>query len=95
MSLNPFDQEFNVNKDQSALTFGYIDSDRYEGPIEWHPVYKKVYWSLLLDDILLNGVSLNICGVPDGPICQMTPDSGTTFMTMPTWAKVKFDEITF
>ena len=93
MSLNPW--ESGMKGDQSQLTLGYVDESKFVGEIMWHPVVKKVYWALSLDSIKLNGVVLPICGVAFGNSCLMTPDSGTTFMTMPSWAKKIFVEQTF
>ncbi len=80
MSMNPFD----TSLDQSEMVIGYIDDTRYTGDINWHPVLVQEFWSIPMDEILYNGVSLNICSPPNN--CEMTPDSGTTLMTMPTWA---------
>lgn len=67
------------------MVFGYIDEDRFEGEIDWHPVVSKEFWDLELEEIYHNGVSLNLChGATPRRNCKMTPDSGTTFLTMPT-----------
>lgn len=91
MSDNPFSE-----LDSSELTFGYIDHERYIGELEYHPVLqnnlKYDFWAIGLDEILLNGVSLNIGS--KNP-CTMTPDSGTTYMTMPSWAREIFVAATF
>lgn len=49
----------------------------------WHDVVDKLFWSLKLDDIKYNGENLNIC---KGKKCMVTPDSGTSLLTAPTWA---------
>jgi hypothetical protein len=46
-------------------------------------VIDKLFWALELDDIKLNGESLGLC---DWKSCTVTPDSGTSYSTMPTWA---------
>lgn len=69
--------------DKSELTFGSYDADKFVGDIAWHPVVDKLFWSLRLDDIKYNGQPLNIC---EGRTCMITPDSGTSLMTAPTWA---------
>lgn len=71
-------------EDQSELVFGGYDESKYIGDIVWHPVVDKLFWSLKLDDIKLNGIPLNIC--EDKSDCMITPDSGTSLMTMPSWA---------
>jgi hypothetical protein len=53
MSLN--------GKEQSELIFGGYDDTKFTGEIEWHPVVDKLFWSLSLDDVKYNGVSLNLC----------------------------------
>ena len=75
------------------MVFGYIDESRYSGELEWHPVISKEFWDIQLDEILLDGISLGICSPPNK--CTMTPDSGTTFMTMPSWALTQFIDKTF
>jgi len=80
MSMNPAEEE-------SDLTLGYYDKNHYTGKMNWHDVRDKLFFSLSLEDIKLNGESLGICNGEKK--CLMTPDSGTSAMTMPTWA---FDE---
>lgn len=77
MATNPMDQ--------SELLFGSYDTSKFIGNIEWHPVVDKLFWSLRLDDIKYNGTPLNLCeGRKNG--CMMTPDSGTSLITAPSWA---------
>lgn len=68
---------------QSELTFGGYDSSKFSGDITWHPVVNKLFWSVKLDDIKYNGVALNICKDRE---CMVTPDSGTSLLTAPSWA---------
>lgn len=67
--------------DGSEACFGYIDTSRFYGTLEWHPVLGREFWSLLVDDILVDGKSL---GLFNDQKYTMTPDTGTTYMTMPT-----------
>jgi len=69
MSMNPIEED-------SELTFGYYDENRYEGDMHWYPVHNKLFWSIKLNDVLVNGKSLGIC--KDDKECTMTPDSGTS-----------------
>lgn len=79
-------------EDKSELTFGAYDRSKFIGDIEWHPVVDQLFWSLKLDDIEYNGVPLNICeDQPNG--CMITPDSGTSLITTPTWAYEKLQKI--
>ena len=46
---------------KSKLVFGTIDSSDITGSITWFPVMDKNFWALELVDILLDGVSLDLC----------------------------------
>lgn len=77
----------------SKLVFGKIDVsdivDEDEANIIWFPVMDKNFWALELTDVLLNNSSLGLCGGGDNKNCLITPDSGTSCLTMPTWARDK------
>ena len=77
MSMNP-------QVDDSELTFGYYDEDRFMAPLVWHPVIDRLFWSLRLNDIKIGNQSLGICQGDE--VCMVTPDSGTSLSTMPKWA---------
>jgi hypothetical protein len=47
--------------EESELLFGAIDHEKYLGHLKCHQVRDKLFWSLKLDDIKLNGVSLGLC----------------------------------
>ena len=49
----------------------------------WHPVIDKLFWSLKLNDIRIGNKSLGLC---QDKTCLVTPDSGTSLTTMPSWA---------
>jgi cathepsin D len=68
----------------SELTFGYYDKSKYTGDMVWHPILHKLMFGIQLDDIKVNGKPLNIC--EQGRQCLITVDSGTSEMTMPSWA---------
>lgn len=71
----------------SELTFGYYDKSKYTGDMVWHPILHKLMFGIMLDDIKVNGVPMNLCNnPPNGLICLITVDSGTSEMTMPSWA---------
>jgi len=73
---------------QSDMTFGYYDKSKFKGEMVWHPVQYKYMFGVRLDDVLFNGVSSGICkDRPDG--CMITFDSGTSLMSMPTFATEK------
>jgi len=73
----------------SELTFGYYDKSKYTGDMVWHPILHKLMFGIALDDIKVNGVPMNICNNPNQPTCLITVDSGTSEMTMPSWAVKK------
>ena len=77
-----------TDKDQSELLFGDYDQDKFTGNISWHPVVDKLFWSMRLNDIKVNGVSLNLCNGTKK--CMITPDSGTSLITAPSWAMPSF-----
>lgn len=49
-----------AGKGEPELTFGYYDPRKFFGKIDWHPVTKKEMWTVKLDDIKVNGVSLKL-----------------------------------
>jgi hypothetical protein len=71
----------------SELTFGYYDKSKYTGDMVWHPILHKLMFGIQLDDIKVNGTALNICNDKSSSNpCLITVDSGTSEMTMPSWA---------
>ena len=74
--------------DKSELMLGDYNTDRLDSDINWHEGRGKMYWTMELDDILINGKSMQICKAsPNDPrTCRVMPDSGTSYMTMPSWA---------
>ncbi len=87
LTKNMFAFYMAMNEDeQSELVFGGYDSTKFTGDLKWHPVVNQLFWSLKLDDVKYNGVSLGLC---DRLKCLVTPDSGTSLMTAPSWAHSK------
>ena len=73
---------------QSDLTFGYYDKAKFKGDIHWSPILFQYMFGVKLDDIKFNGKSTGIChDRPQG--CLITFDSGTSLMSMPTFATDK------
>lgn len=70
----------------SDLTFGYYDKSKFKGSLDWHPVLFKYMYGVKLDDIKIGGKPLNICKSKPKR-CLITFDSGTSFMSVPTWAE--------
>jgi hypothetical protein len=54
--------------------------DSYNGEPDWHPVKDRLFWSIKLDDVLIDGESLGLCNDVD---CLFTPDTGTSLLTFP------------
>lgn len=74
-------------KFDSEMTFGYYDKSKFKGPINWHNTTYRRMFGIKLDDIIINGKPLNLCG-ENGTIrsCLITVDSGTSFLSMPSQA---------
>mmetsp|Transcript_14873 Transcript_14873/g.25334 ORF Transcript_14873/g.25334 Transcript_14873/m.25334 type:complete len:109 (+) Transcript_14873:368-694(+) len=70
---------------KSELTLGYFDDSKFKGDLKWHPIVHKYMFAIQLDDIKVNGKSLNLgCGTSHN--CTATIDSGTSHLAMPKWA---------
>ena len=80
---------FNPQQEESELTLGYYDESRFvPDSLHWHDVTHSVFFALELVDVRLGNKSLNLCG-PTSTLnkkCTITPDSGTSYMTVPDWA---------
>lgn len=77
----------NEQKLDSELTFGYYDTSKFEGEIDWFPATYRKMFGIQLDDIIINGKSMGWCG-PNGIMkhCLITVDSGTTYLSLPSFA---------
>ena len=69
---------------ESDLTFGYYDKSKFKGDISWHPIKYQYMFGVQLDDIKFNGQSSGVC--KNGKECLITFDSGTSLMSVPTFA---------
>ena len=63
--------------------------DSYNGEPDWHPVKDRLFWSIKLDDVLIDGESLGLCNDVD---CLFTPDTGTSLLTFPKVEMKAFEE---
>ena len=84
-NLFAFHMSMNPKHEDSEVMFGDWNRDKiedsYNGEPEWHQVEHRLFWSIKLDDILIDGVSLGLC---DGDTnCLFTPDTGTSLSTFP------------
>ena len=69
------------------MTFGYYDKEKFKGEMNWNDVKYKYMFGVQLDDILFNDKSTGVCkDRPSVKPCLITFDSGTSLMSMPTFA---------
>ena len=68
------------NDDDSALSFGHIEHDRFEGELAWQPISDEGYWQVKMDDFQVGGKASGICG-KDG--CQTVIDTGSSMLMAP------------
>lgn len=85
-----FHMSMNPDEEESELLLGDWDDSKYSGDLVWHNVEHKLFWSIQLDDVKVNGNSLGLCGPDSGKNCLLTPDSGTSMITFPSWAFEQF-----
>ena len=57
-----FHMSMNQAEEKSELMLGGWDDSKYEGELKWHKVQHKLFWSIALDDVKVNGRSLGLCG---------------------------------
>ena len=81
-----FHMSMNDDEEESELLLGDWDEAKFEGELDWHEVKHQLFWSIQLDDVQIDGKSLEICGPDSGKDCLLTPDSGTSMITFPSWA---------
>lgn len=67
-------------KEQSEFILGEPSHQYYIGNINWIKVSKKQFWEVKLDDIQINGKSINLCS--NG--CNAAIDTGTSLITGPS-----------
>lgn len=72
---------------KSDLTLGYYDRAKFKGNIHWNDIKFKYMFGVKLDDILVGGKSTHLC---ESRECLITFDSGTSLMSMPSFATAEF-----
>ena len=72
------------NKSKSKLFLGGYDTKLMDGPIKYHPVVKKTWWTLKLDKVLIAGDDSGLCN--DARSCMIIMDTGSSLMATPPWA---------
>lgn len=68
----------------SDLTLGYYDKQKMTGDIAWNDVLFQYMYGVKLDDIKVKGQSTGVC---NGRECLITFDSGTSLMSVPSFAE--------
>ena len=81
LDSNSFSFFLTRDAQESMFFLGKPRPGYFEGDLDWIPVTEQYYWSLPLEDILVDGRSLGLC--PGGK-CVAVADSGTTFMSAPS-----------
>eukprot|EP00931_Biecheleriopsis_adriatica_P045223 TRINITY_DN25922_c0_g1_i2.p1 TRINITY_DN25922_c0_g1~~TRINITY_DN25922_c0_g1_i2.p1 ORF type:complete len:486 (+),score=100.93 TRINITY_DN25922_c0_g1_i2:212-1459(+) len=85
LKVNEFAFFLNTDSNRpSALLWGGVDKDLFEGPLVMFPVVKPHYWSLELVDIKIGGKSLQDQVPASSKAKYLLVDSGTTYFTAPT-----------
>lgn len=85
LKSNEFSFYLNTDSNRpSALLWGGVDKDLFEGSIVMFPVVKPHYWSLELVDFRINGKSLKAHVSPESKAKYVLVDSGTTYFTAPS-----------
>lgn len=74
----------------SDLTFGYYDKAKFKGDIHWNDIKFKYMFGVKLDDVKIKGESTGLCKNRE---CLITFDSGTSLMSMPTFATQKLSAL--
>jgi cathepsin D len=72
------------NFHKSQLFLGGWDETLMLGPIHYHPVVKKTWWTVSLDKVLLNGIDSGLCNPTID--CTIIMDTGSSLMATPPWA---------
>jgi hypothetical protein len=81
LNANIFSFWLSYDTQYSVFLLGSPPNEYYLGDLQWVDVKSQYYWSVDLDDILVNGKSIGLCPYQN---CTAILDSGTTFNTAPT-----------
>jgi hypothetical protein len=69
-----------TNGDDSALSFGHIDRELYDGDLKYQEISDEGYWQVKMDDFAIGGKASGICG-KEG--CQAVVDTGSSMIMAP------------
>lgn len=75
LAKNLFTSYYYKDKEHSALYFGDIKKEYYEGDIHWIDVHKRYHWNIKIDDVKIDGKPLGAC--KKFGYCQGLVDTGT------------------
>lgn len=65
------------------MSLGYYDKSKFKGEISWFPIVNKNLYQIAFEDMLIGGKSYGMCKNRN---CTLALDSGTTFMSVPSYA---------
>jgi hypothetical protein len=66
------------------MTIGGWNTEAFEGELKWIPISRQLWWYFDFEDVLVNGVSTNICQAKEGALCHGILDTGTSMLVAPT-----------
>ena len=67
-----------LDKSESKLVIGGVDSSLYEGKLHYYKVVDQYYWTIEAEKILVGGEDIGICNK-----CKLVVDTGTSLITGP------------
>ena len=83
LERNIFTFYYSFNEENKGqMTLGYLDHNKYKGEIQYHEVIEPKYWSIKMTDILVDGVSLDLCS--ENRPCMAAIDTGTSMIFGPS-----------
>lgn len=71
----------NPRDNSSRLFLGGYDPAYFQEPLVYHPVVRKMWWTLSLDAVLLDGKNTNLCS--RSTRCEIIVDTGASLMAAP------------
>ncbi|XP_046719797.1 gastricsin-like [Silurus meridionalis] len=66
----------------SEVSFGAVDTNMYQGQINWTPVTAETYWQIGIQEFQISGQQTGWCSQYGG--CQAIVDTGTPSLTAPS-----------
>lgn len=90
LMLNHGINSFMFDLDTPALRF---NPELKDLDVVWNQVVKKLFWSVALDKVTLEYKDKKVLICDQGNLCLLTPDSGSSALTAPTWAYEKMSDV--